>query len=431
MKFESEFEWFLENVVNLSPGRLKTLRERTAAIEKVLRSSSDPKLRILDARPQGSLAQKTIINPSDAKRGFDADLLVECGDGFAGPRDLLDTIEKALRESARHANLVRQKTRCVTLEYAGEFHIDVVPCVKLDGVLHIGNNETNQWEETDPDGYSKWLGERDAHANGYLVPAIRFCKYLRDYKGRPAIKSVILTTLLADRATARGSHEYTDLPTTLVILLEELASWCRQFPTAPELQEPTCSSELRLDETNWPACTKQIESLARRSRDAYDEQGQEKSLALWRDLFGKRFPSPERRLVEAALAPGEQDLYRDLGIPTMLSERVVIDGRVRPKSGFRAGSITELSPLQKHRSLVFELASTTVEPPFDVYWKVKNTGEEATRLGALRGEITPDHGGIKAMKTESTLYTGRHYVEVYIVKDDICVAKARQEVPIV
>lgn len=430
MKFEEEFEWFLENVVNLSPGRLKTLRERVAAIDKVLRDSSDVRLQILDARAQGSLAQKTIINPVDPQRGFDADLLVECHDCFSGPTEMLDVIEATLKESARHASLVRQKTRCVTLEYAGEFHIDVVPCVRFNGVLHIGNNETDEWEETDPDGYSSWLEERDDHARGYLIPAIRLCKYLRDYKGRPAIKSVILTTLLADRVPTHHSHEYTDLPTTLVFLLEALAEWCQEFSSAPQLKEPTCSSELRLDDTNWTAFTRQIASLAKRSRAAYDEQEQEKSTALWRDLFGKRFPSPERRLVEASLDIGEQDLYRDFGIPTMLSEQVAIEGRVRRTNAFAGGAIGSFSPLQKYWWLDFSIKATTVDPPYDVYWKVKNTGAEATRASALRGEITPDSRGRGATKAERTLYRGNHYVELYIVKDDICVAKARQNVPI-
>jgi hypothetical protein len=79
---------------------------------------------------------------------------------------------------------------------------------------------------------------------------------------------------------------------------------------------------------------------------------------------------------------------------------------------------------------VFELTSTTVPPPFDVYWKVKNTGEEAAQRGALRGEITADHRGATASKTESTLYRGQHYVEIYVVKDNVCVAKAREHVPI-
>jgi len=236
--------------------------------------------------------------------------------------------------------------------------------------------------------------------------------------------------MLADLADERDSGAYTDLPTALVLLLEDLAAWSAQFSEAPYLEEPTCSAELRLGDTDWPVFVGQVESLARRSREAYNEPDEAQSFALWRDLFGKRFPAPKHRSTQTILAPGEQDLYRDFEIPTILTHGVSMDARVRPKKGFRHGPIASRSPLEKFRTLVFELRSTTVAQPFDVYWKVKNTGPEATRAGHLRGEITPDNNGLKAMKIEPTKYAGQHYVELYVVKDGICVARARQEVPI-
>jgi hypothetical protein len=53
-----------------------------------------------------------------------------------------------------------------------------------------------------------------------------------------------------------------------------------------------------------------------------------------------------------------------------------------------------------------------------VRWKVKNTGAEATRKAALRGQIYVDTGRLR--RRESTLYN--HYVECYVRKDGICVA---------
>ncbi len=429
MRLTPEFDRFLQ-IVNLSPGRLQTLRDRVETIEGVLRDAQEPELEVLEARPQGSLAQRTIINPVDERRGFDADLLVECEDRFATVADMLGAVERVLSSSARHANLVEPKTRCVTLQYAGEYHLDVVPCVRRDGELKVGNVDTGDWETTDPDGYSQWLLERDAHTQSLLVPTIRLCKYLRDYKGRPKIKSVILTTILAERAAFMHSAAFTDLPTALVLLLEETAAWSAQFADAPYLTEPTTSAELRLDDTDWPAFVNQMESLAMRAREAYGHADEDRSLALWRGLFGKRFPAPQARVAKSGLAPGEQDLYRNFGIPTDATQFVSIDARVRPKGGFPGGPIASVAPLEKYRSLVFELSSTSVTEPFDVYWKVRNTGAEAAAAGALRGEIRRDDKGPNALRTESTKYTGQHWVHLYVVKDEVCVAIARANVAI-
>lgn len=432
MKFTAQFDEFLEKKVNLSAGRLNTLENKVATIEGLLRGADDDDLVVAEARPQGSLAQKTIINPVDPQRGFDADLLVEFQDTGLGPKALLKAVKDVLKASPAHADLVKTKTRCVTLEYAGDFHIDVVPCVRQLDIPYIANRLTDEWEPTDPVGFTAWMEEHDQRAKGLLVPAIRLCKYLRDYKGRPKIKSVILTILLAEMVDRRAPEEFTDLPTTLVLLLESLGEWCSHFPSTPQLAEPTCGAELRLGDTNWEAFTNQITSLGRRAREALDESKESTSLARWISLFGKNFPSPalDARTSAIQLEADEQDLYLDFGIPTDITDAVSIEASVRKKEGFRHGSIGPLLPLAKSRGIDFKIAATTVQYPYDVYWKVKNRGEEAASNNGLRGEIRCDDNAHSPHRYESTSYTGSHYVEVYIVKDGVCVARDRQDVVI-
>jgi hypothetical protein len=71
-------------------------------------------------------------------------------------------------------------------------------------------------------------------------------------------------------------------------------------------------------------------------------------------------------------------------------------------------------------------ASTNVPVPFQVYWQVVNTGKEAEDARQLRGEIvlskTAGVGGLT--QKESTLYTGIHWVECFIVKNSFCVARS-------
>jgi hypothetical protein len=78
----------------------------------------------------------------------------------------------------------------------------------------------------------------------------------------------------------------------------------------------------------------------------------------------------------------------------------------------------------KDRQLLFKITSCDVPEPFDVYWKVRNTGAEAARAGQLRGEITLD-GGTRT-KRETTSYRGSHYVECYVVKNGVCITSTKQ-----
>lgn len=83
--------------------------------------------------------------------------------------------------------------------------------------------------------------------------------------------------------------------------------------------------------------------------------------------------------------------------------------------------------LSKHCDLLF-YAKTDVPGDFSVFWQVVNTGEEAASHGArgLRGRIFPSKtaglGGLT--QKEATLYTGMHWIECFIVKSGICVARS-------
>jgi len=82
-------------------------------------------------------------------------------------------------------------------------------------------------------------------------------------------------------------------------------------------------------------------------------------------------------------------------------------------------------PLKKKVDLLFT-ATTNVQSPFQVFWQVVNTGEEAENWGQLRGQIRPSTtagvGGLT--QKEATAYTGVHWVECFIVKNSMCVARS-------
>ncbi len=107
----------------------------------------------------------------------------------------------------------------------------------------------------------------------------------------------------------------------------------------------------------------------------------------------------------------------DLSYTAQISARYKANGSWQ---GFNSGE-----PLNKHLDLLFS-ANTNVPPPFNVYWQVVNTGKEAEHARQLRGEIIPSKtagvGGLT--QKEYTSYTGMHWVECFIVKNSVCVARS-------
>ena len=92
------------------------------------------------------------------------------------------------------------------------------------------------------------------------------------------------------------------------------------------------------------------------------------------------------------------------------------------QNGFRAYRCPYESggaSLPKGLSIKFEVR-TDVRLPYEIYWQVTNTGDEATEAGDLRGGIVGD----SSTHYETTQYRGSHCVECFVVQGGVCVARS-------
>lgn len=97
------------------------------------------------------------------------------------------------------------------------------------------------------------------------------------------------------------------------------------------------------------------------------------------------------------------------------------------QKGFRDKLLKELYILKRNHSLKFYIEHHNVPGYYSVKWKVRNCGIKAKSHG-VRGQILNDDG-TETRKENSSFY-GKHYVECYIIKDNVCVAMDRIDVPI-
>lgn len=446
MKLTAYWKHFLEQV-NLNQSRIDQLDDRVTAITNFLQGETGFGSDAEDVIPQGSYAQKTILKPVGAHE-FDADVLLQMTEQDDWePCDYVAELYRKFRGSSTYKELVSRRTRCVVVNYANEFHVDVVPYLVRDDGHWITNRAENKLENTNPEGFNDWLDARDRIATRRLVEVIRVMKYLRDFKQTFSVRSVVLSFLLADRVselrklTSPGC--YADLPTAFVTIVEDLDAWLQARPWLPPLTDPSCPSQNfhdRWNQEEYANFRNKIHDYAAKARNAYDlpqSEGVEASVKAWQELFGPKFckPPAAKSLAEAAslsasTADNEQDIEVDLGFPISLGAgyEVVVRGRVRKKSDrlFGYDLARHGNRVKKSRSLAFEITRCTVPKPYDIYWKVRNDGEEAARLRALRGQIKLG----SEYHSETTAYRGNHYVEVYIVKSQRCVAIDRQRVTI-
>ena len=149
--------------------------------------------------------------------------------------------------------------------------------------------------------------------------------------------------------------------------------------------------------------------------------------SIWRKVFGCSFPYP-KQIREASLnyTPNEQ-FIEDL-FPVDITNVLKIECEVS-QAGFRTELLRKmLTKLKIKKSLKFYIEYTDVEPPYVVKWKVRNKGLIAKERNNFRGQILDDGG--HGIRKESSDFEGEHYVECYLIKDNICVARDRIDVPI-
>lgn len=158
----------------------------------------------------------------------------------------------------------------------------------------------------------------------------------------------------------------------------------------------------------------------------------------WREVFGDSFPKNDIVVAENKLfsANGRElidnEQFVENSYPVNITDELKIDCRIFA-AGFRpillSVLLRDFKKISTSRKLEFFIQSTTVERPYEVKWKVRNVGEVARQRNCLRGEILPSNKGDDQRK-ESSDFRGPHFVECYIIKNGMVVARDRIDVPI-
>lgn len=444
-KLHEYFQYFFDHTVNLNDHRIETLNDRVATITNFLSEDTVFGELFVDVIPQGSYAHRTIIKPV-GNREYDADILLALKEHPTWtPAEYTLELRRAFNSSSRYAGMAHMRSRCVYIDYANEFHVDVVPYV-VDRRAITNNkggwNGEGCWQTSLPEEFTSWLEGKYRITGGQLPAVMRLLKYLRDYKATFSVKSVILMILagnvVSESKTWADEGYYCDVPTAFVHVLEDLAAWLRSNPGLPPILDPAGSGtdfSERWDAAGYANFSACIQQYAAKAREAIDADDPAASLAQWQGIFGPGFKkaSATRSLEAAASAPSrapqvaalEQFIDRDLRIPKRITRDVRLVGRVRGSGVRKPYDLPKRGDLVgKHRTIDFRLEDLAVERPFDVYWKVRNFGDEVADASEMRGQI------LKGGEThfESTKWRGSHFVEVYVVKDGVCIASDRQKV---
>ncbi len=116
--------------------------------------------------PQGSVRIGTTVKPI-AENEFDLDIVLHIKDNVyekTDPMQVFNELKRVLLENGNYKDKVKPKTRCVRINYAGDYHMDILPGCQHNAYnedkIVIPDRELKEWLISNPRGYAKWFLEK-------------------------------------------------------------------------------------------------------------------------------------------------------------------------------------------------------------------------------------------------------------------------------
>ena len=112
--------------------------------------------------PQGSFTLGTVVKPLNTEE-YDIDLVCELDDFEGQPNEIKQIVGGRLNENGIYQPILEEKNRCWRLNYAGKFHLDILPARPSqsenvgDTAIEIPDKELREWCISDPQGYARWF----------------------------------------------------------------------------------------------------------------------------------------------------------------------------------------------------------------------------------------------------------------------------------
>ncbi len=437
MKLDHHLTNFLKDTVNLNQTRIDTLKQRVDTITDFVKQLKEFEDLFIEAKPQGSWAHRTIIRPT-RNEDFDADLVIFLNENDDWePKDYIETLYRCFKNNNTYKNMVSRNTRCVTLDYAGDFHLDVVPCIRRDSIWDgetewILNRQDNSEEQTNPDGYSEWFSDKAKSTDGHLIKVVRLFKYLRDHKKTFSAKSILLTTILANRVHLLDGliNDFCDTSTSLQTIFNRLNDYLQENPVMPTVQNPSLTSEdfnRHWDQNKYDNFRNCIQRYKEWIEDAIAEQDRDESILKWRRVFGDDFAKSVSitKSLDGNLAVAREDISHVRNIPWPVSKagQISISATLHSdKQGEFIGTYRSNGCQLKPNTWIHFTAQHSFNSQIKIKWQVVNTGLAARLAHCLRGDISQHGNSI----WEHTLYQGTHWIECFAVdiKRNVCLARS-------
>ncbi len=331
-----------------------------------------------------------------------------------------------------------------------EMTLDIIPAVAMNGEdapLLVPDREVKAWIYSHPKGHIENTSDRNRENEERFVPLVKIMKWWWKLQSetrcpgieRPKPKGFwieVLTGLHLDPA----QHYYAD---HFVAVLTSISKSFSDVTAIPELPDPGMVGEViktNMDMDEFKIFLQAVNESLELAKQARDEEDNLKSSKVWRKIFGEQmFPlytQEERKTDDINLPLGDyshalQPQWREIRTKYQAGIRASV---CNPETGKFIRELRNDGEILAPDNLIKFFASTDMSGDYQIYWQVVNTGRHAQQSGGLRGDRF-FRGTDKDKKTdnpdqrinfETTKYTGKHWIQCFVVQNDKIVARSEK-----
>lgn len=402
--------------------------------------------KICENRVQGSMSMHTVVQNDNNDYDIDVAIVFEKSKlGDLGPLATRKMVANALRRKTKQFNAEPEvKTSCVRIKYEDGYHVDFAVYRRYKesetDTEYKYEHAGSQWSSRDVRAIEDWFkGEIEGNGKN-LRKIIRFskmfCKSRDSWKNMP---SGLVQTVLCDEQFA----DYTRIDELLYHTMERIKN---RLEDDVEVNAPVDNNRAlvtrdsdRQKMNNWKS---RLDSKLKELDILFDDGCKySDAVTAWSKFFNHSYwseldttqVSESFNIKKSYGYTDTEQFIEDMYDVNELYD-VSIDCRVIG-NGFRLMPIYEFITTYAHGfkrfiphnfSVKCKVGRTTA-PAYDkVLWKVRNIGAEAERRDDIRGQIKERNFQI----SENTVFAGPHYIECYLIKNNVCVAIGHMSVPI-
>lgn len=398
--------------------------------------------RVSETITQGSMAMNTAVQ-SDSK-DYDIDIAVVFRkDNIAdiGAQAIKSIIVEALSYKCGQFNAApEKKTNCVRVIYSEGYHIDFAIYRKdieygTATYYHAGS----VWSKRDPKAINNWFKDSINAKGQNLRKAIRLSKMFCKSRDGWDMPGGLIQTVLCEERLQSATRLDECFYNTMCSVRDRL-QWYKDVknPTDATLSLLQTEAHKQRMEVFYNRLDSYLSKL-RVLKEA--DCTREKALAAWGDFFNhsywtnllteastRMFSLESRRVQDVAVFNDTEQYVEDM-FPVIEQYDAHITATAQG-NGFLSHPLQyfldKYSKWMPHHFCITFTCNHNVPGDVDYYWKVKNVGKTAEKRNCIRGQVVKKQRTI----TENTNFYGPHYVECYVVKNGVCVARDRISVPI-